>query len=440
MPVSTPRNDRQQTAPLDEAAPPFGDEWIREPVERTSDFVAVLDCSGNVKYISPAVTRVLGYRPDELLGRAYRALIHPDDMAWTARQAPAPQRGPAPVDAARRFRHSDGTWRELETLSCTRLAFPPLEGTVVIMRDVTDRDRFPGRPPLPEDGCRLVFEQASDGILVADRDGRPIEINEAGCSLLGYTRDEILSGQAWNLIHDHDPEITPVRTEDMRAEKATVRDCRLGRKDGTCLLNVQEQERANISRELHAEIGQALTALVLRLQEARQGEYANVALLDECIGIAKTTLDQARDLSLSLRPPHLDHLGLEEALKWLLQRQAEAAGWHPAIVGAPLSIRLAPEIETACFRIAQEALTNAARHANARNVEVRLRVAGGELELVVRDDGRGFNPDAVHPRDGERTSLGLVSMGERAALAGGTVAIGRPEEGGTEIIAKFPLV
>lgn len=208
----------------------------------------------------------------------------------------------------------------------------------------------------------------------------------------------------------------------------------------TRLLEVQEQERANIfSRELHAEIGQALTALILCLQGTRHGEYADVGTLDECIRIAARTHDQARNLSLSLRPPHLDHLGLEEALKWLLHRQGEAAGWHAEIVGAQLPMRLAPEMETACFRIAQEALTNAARHARARNVQVRLRTVQGEPDLAVRDDGRGFDPGAVHLRQGERASLDLVSMKERAAIAGGTVAFRRPEEGGMEIIATFPI-
>jgi signal transduction histidine kinase len=101
--------------------------------------------------------------------------------------------------------------------------------------------------------------------------------------------------------------------------------------------------------------------------------------------------------------------------------------------------RLAPEIETACFRIAQEALTNVARHAQAKMVEVRLGIVGEELELVVHDDGRGFDPEEVTLRPARRASLGLVSMKERAALVGGWLAISTSDREGTTVRAVFPL-
>ena len=205
------------------------------------------------------------------------------------------------------------------------------------------------------------------------------------------------------------------------------------------LIEVQEQERRHISRELHAEIGQALTAITLQLKTARQSERTDVELIDQCIQITQITLEQVRDLSLKLRPPHLDDLGIEETLKWLLHRQAQASRWQTEIVVDSLPGRLVTEIETECFRIAQEALTNAARHAHAKNVRVSLRIAGGELELAVRDDGIGFDPEPVRRRAAERYSLGLVSMKERAALVGGKLAIRRRDEGGMEILATFPL-
>jgi len=97
------------------------------------------------------------------------------------------------------------------------------------------------------------------------------------------------------------------------------------------------------------------------------------------------------------------------------------------------------EIETACFRIAQEALTNVARHAQAKGVDVSLRIVGNELVLAVRDDGRGFDPEAVKLRPAQRASLGLVSMKERAALVGGRLEISTSDGGGTEVRATFPL-
>ncbi len=208
----------------------------------------------------------------------------------------------------------------------------------------------------------------------------------------------------------------------------------------TRLIEVQEDERREIARELHDEIGQALSLVKIKLQQAlRLHGRDTEALLGDCIEIADYTLKQVRDMSLDLRPPLLDDLGLAAALEWTLQRREQAAGWQTAIAADPLPGRLAPEIETACFRIAQEALTNVARHARAKVVEVRLRIVGGELELAVRDDGRGFDPEAVRSRPAQRASLGLVSMKERAALVGGRLEFITSEGSGTEVRASFPV-
>jgi len=208
----------------------------------------------------------------------------------------------------------------------------------------------------------------------------------------------------------------------------------------TRLIEAQEDERREIARELHDEIGQALTLVKIKLQQAtRLGGHETLVLLEDCIEIADHTLGQVRDMSLDLRPPLLDDLGLEAALEWTLQRREQAAGWQTAIAADPLPRRLAPEIETACFRIAQEALTNVARHAQARLVEVQLRIVGSELELVVRDNGRGFDPETIRLRPAQRASFGLVSMKERAVLVGGRLEISTSDGGGTSVQAVFPL-
>ena len=225
-----------------------------------------------------------------------------------------------------------------------------------------------------------------------------------------------------------------------RAETAILEARGQLRALSTRLIEVQEDERREIARELHDEIGQALTLVKIKLQQAARlhGRDTEV-LLEDCIQIADYTLKQVRDMSLDLRPPLLDDLGLHAALEWTLQRREQAAGWQTTIIADPLPGRLAPEIETACFRVAQEALTNVARHAQAKKVEVRLRIVGGELELAVRDDGRGFDPEEVTRRPAQHASLGLVSMKERAALVGGWLEISTSDGGGTEVRAAFPL-
>jgi two-component system sensor histidine kinase UhpB len=207
----------------------------------------------------------------------------------------------------------------------------------------------------------------------------------------------------------------------------------------TRLLEVQEEERRDIARELHDEIGQSLTLVKIKLQTVLHRNGDGRVLTEECVDIASQTLEQVRAMSLNLRPPALDDLGLEAALQWALDRQAGASGWEIEFAADPIPARLAMETETACFRVAQEALTNATRHAGAKKIAVHLKIGDGRLELTVRDDGRGFDQESVRRRPADCSSLGLISMKERAALAGGRLEIESASGSGTTVRAVFPL-
>jgi two-component system sensor histidine kinase UhpB len=207
------------------------------------------------------------------------------------------------------------------------------------------------------------------------------------------------------------------------------------------LLEVQESERKSLARELHDDIGQSLTALKLNLEALQRGR--NGASLEsrvqEALETTQHTLERVRQISLSLRPLQLDDLGLAAALRSHLDRQATLGGFapHPEIQDLPA--RLPPEVETACFRVAQEAVNNIVRHARARNVWLQLTVEGERLVLGVRDDGAGFDVEAAQRRAALGASLGVVSMAERAALAGGTLRIESAPGEGTSVLADFPL-
>src|ERR1700722_14542773 len=141
------------------------------------------------------------------------------------------------------------------------------------------------------------------------------------------------------------------------------------------LFQVQEDERQHLARELHDQMGQALTAAKLNLQAAqrRLEERDLIArTLDDGIAALETLLQQARQISLDLRPPLLDDLGLVPALRWYLDQQAQRAGLRIEFFADPTLERMSPEIETACFRVAQEGLTNVVRHARAQTVSVEL--------------------------------------------------------------------
>jgi signal transduction histidine kinase len=205
------------------------------------------------------------------------------------------------------------------------------------------------------------------------------------------------------------------------------------------VIAVQEEERRAISVGLHEDIGQSLSALKIGLHRLTQekGEAAQ-KLLTECLATADATLDRLRLMALELRPPQLDQLGLEDALGWLAARQRDATG---VAIECRCSIaqerRPSAALESACYRIAQEALNNAARHARAKSIRVGVDSDGRLLKLTISDDGVGFDPGAGHP--GATGGTGLISMEERARLAGGRLKVRSVAGGGTTLSAIFPL-
>jgi signal transduction histidine kinase len=207
------------------------------------------------------------------------------------------------------------------------------------------------------------------------------------------------------------------------------------------LVEVQETERRHIARELHDEIGQSLTAAEMNLQAALQSPRSPglQRRLTASIQAVEHVLEQVHDLSLNLRPSILDDLGLEPALRWYARRQAELTGLKLDFQGETLERRLDPMIETECFRVAQEALTNVVRHSKATSVTLELARLNGEIHLSVRDDGIGFDVAALRDEAVQGASLGLLSMEERANLAGGGIEIRSGPGQGTQVHAWFAL-
>jgi signal transduction histidine kinase len=202
------------------------------------------------------------------------------------------------------------------------------------------------------------------------------------------------------------------------------------------LFNVQEDERRHLARELHDQMGQVLTAVKIDVQGAQrlEGRTAIVRRLDGSIAELDRVLQQVRQLSMELRPPLLDDLGLLPALRWYLDQQARRAGLRIEFFADPTLERVEAAIETACFRVAQEALTNVVRHARAQTVNLELHLMGDVLHLEVRDDGVGF--DAM---TAQLASLGLLGMRERVTLLGGELDCKSAPGHGTEVHAFFPV-
>jgi signal transduction histidine kinase len=219
-------------------------------------------------------------------------------------------------------------------------------------------------------------------------------------------------------------------TETLRAVHASV-------------LQAEEAERRRLARELHDELGQELALLHMWLQTRRNdgidAETRGQRLRD-CESLAGTIMERVRSMALDLRPAQLDDLGLPAALRTLARRVGRQTGITVTLLAVPPSAqRFAEPIETALFRIAQAAVTNAVRHAGASTLWIALEVEGGRATVKVQDDGSGFDLDEVAAKARSGAGMGLRVMQERVQALGGAIEIITAPGTGTLVKASFPV-
>lgn len=382
-----------------------GEQQFHLMTDSVTDYaILLLDTEGRVRTWNPGAQRILGHEARDIVGQHF-SRFYPEQDARDG----APMR--MLEAAARRGRCNEEGWRVRGegTRFWARVATTPLKdaagritGYCTITHDLTEhkgaeeqlRSEMQERTRLGEELRRLNAQ------LEAAVQERTLELQRSNRALLG----------------------TKERLQELSAR----------------LISAQEEERRHIARELHDETGQSLTLVRMQLAElAHSG--ADPARVAECARSVDHAVNHIRGLSLRLRPPMLDDLGLVDALEWVVEQQARAAAWRTRLQLQPLEDRLPGEVETACFRICQEALTNAARHAKAKEVSVALRLQANTLRLEVADDGRGFDLGVYRTPEERRKHFGLVSMSERAALAGGELEIDTAPGRGTRIRAVFAL-
>jgi signal transduction histidine kinase len=209
------------------------------------------------------------------------------------------------------------------------------------------------------------------------------------------------------------------------------------------LIKAQEAERARISRELHDEIGQALTAVKINLDTIKKdfagsGSAVTREIFEETETLADNILDQIHQISLDLRPSILDDLGLVPTLNWYVKRFGKRLDIEIDFSPGKFEERLDPELETAIYRVVQEALTNVAKHAGAKHVRVSLAKDDRDVRVAIEDDGKGFDQDAVAARSPEKRGAGLLGIQERATLRGGGIEIRSVKNEGTRIDLRIP--
>jgi len=278
--------------------------------------------------------------------------------------------------------------------------------------------------------CRLTSEVIRGLELTLRRkDGSEVNVDLSVAPL--HDQQGALSG--WMAVF---ADITERKLAEAAVEKAKGRMEILSRQ----LLATSEAELRRIARELHDEIGQGLTAAKLAIESAKiAGDPEALALrLDDSSAMIDQLLHSVRTLSLDLRPASLDDLGLVAALRAHLHAQAARAGLGMRFEADDLPPSRGSEGEIVCFRVAQEAMTNVIRHANATAVDVELRIHGDQVRLMVQDNGIGFDTALAHAGTETGMSFGLLSMRERTELAGGTFLCVSKAGRGTRIEIFLP--
>jgi PAS domain S-box-containing protein len=272
--------------------------------------------------------------------------------------------------------------------------------------------------------------------------GAPLRIGDKVVGVVGvssgharrFTQDEL---QLLLLVADR---VGPAIERGRLAETVRVGGERL-KALSTRLLTAQEEERRRLAIELHDELGQALTAAKINLEtvERASGNGSGSHHLRNAIASVDQAMERVRNIALDLRPSVLDDLGLPAALRWYGDRFAREmkVEAHFSVDTIP---KLESELEISCFRVAQEALTNVARHARADNVWLDLHAASTGLVLHVRDDGVGFDVASMRTRAIGGASLGLLGMEERVSLLGGAFEVTSVEGEGTDVYACFPIM
>lgn len=418
-----------------------------------------------------------GYSREEFLSMTLKEIRPSDDVADLLTHLSQPHAG---LNRHGQWRHKrkDGSLMLVE-INSHSLEFDHQAALWVLSTDVTERQAAVEALYLSD----LALKAVSQSVIITGRDRLITSVNDAFIAVTGYRRDETIgrncrflqgpmtdpqtvlairaalddggtfTGEILNYRKDgsafwSELSIAPVRdrggslshfigiardiSERKRVEMTLQQ---LSRR----VLEAQETERRRVARELHDELGQSLTAIKINLQsQVMFGEHPPSDLEAENIRIVEDAIQQVRRLAMALRPSLLDDLGLIPALRWITEQSAQRLGLAIAFNSDLDDVRFPSDIETACFRVAQEAITNIARYARAHHVAIRLLRDGDLLEMRIEDDGCGFDVENMRQRAVLGTSMGVLGMQERAMLVGGTLDIQSAPSEGCTICLRCP--
>lgn len=428
-----------------------------------------LDSRGVILDLNAAAVTLLACSREDALSRSLATLIHPFDA-----QRFEDHLRRAPSDTATLDVRLKADPSRLITLATARV-WAPVDNAHTfntVISDITERRQADQALRRREKLYREIVETAREGICITDAREHIVFANRRFAAMVNRFVADLIGCPIGEFVTDtavvDDSQHTHLRRSNgtmlgVRLSKSRMLDDH-GRFAGVLrlvadatadqhvaemkdelmrrLVAAQEAERRRIARELHDQMGQHVVALSLGLAQLgeRTKDVAGASeLVDRLQHVADLLSRDAHHLAQQLRPSALDHLGLAVALTNFAEDVGTRSGIEMDIHATGLANkRLNPVVETAVYRIVQEAVTNVVRHANARSVSVIVELRDGELHAIVEDDGRGFDPGRLRTGGNARESLGVSGMHERATLIGGVLHIESRRGQGTTIYLRVP--
>ncbi len=453
--------------------------WIRDSevpyrtvFEQAGIGIAILrSVDGRILDSNPALGQMLGYSAHELLRLSFDDLRADAVIGQEGKTRPVPAAASGPRWQEHRFRRKDGAliWGRLVVTHGHAESSGFEEFSIGTLEDLSELKRSEDGAQRLAESLSTTMEGIADGFFTLDQDWRFTYVNTETERLLDRTRADLLGKVLWEEYPKRPDDASYLAYREAMRTMRTVdfedfceplgvwfevraypsnqglavhfRDISGRKQDeqqlhslSDRLLGAQEFERAALARELHDEFGQVLTTIKLQLQVLAR--RAPSSRLEDCVALVDDALRRVRSLSLDLRPSQIDAGGLAIALRTHISRQTLRNITFRSDLDVPV---LTGQRATACFRIAQEAVTNALRHSEAGHIDVSLSRRGDFLQLVVRDDGEGFDLTRLRANPAAGTSLGIRGMEDRVSILGGDLQIRTGIGMGTEICATILL-
>ena len=461
------------------------EEKFRTIFENNSAAIALIEPDSTFYLVNDAYCRMSGFTHQEMVGKRWTQIIPPEDLErmkeYNRRRYINPQDAPARYEFT--FYHKNG---EIRHGLISSSIIPSSRQLICSVIDITERKQAEEALRQSEERHRIIIQTAMEGFCMVDMRGRLLEVNETYCRMSGYNDQELLAMNITNLDinetkdenMDHIQQIksrgevrfeTQHRRKDgsiydvevsakyrhsdgegfevflrditdrKQAEKALQKSKERLRALSARIQSVREEERVNISREIHDDLGQQLTGLKLDLGwllHHLRPDQAKLKKKAQAMGqLIDHTVQTIRRISTELRPRILDDFGVIAALEWQAQEFSNKTGITCLFRSNRKQLKVKPDLSIAVFRIFQEALTNVVRHSEATKVEASLKRDKKGLVLTIRDNGQGISDEEIL----RSNSLGLVGMRERALVFGGTIEINGKKEKGTTVTLSLPV-